>query len=177
FLPSLPTNYPSNIYPNFRPPHQLLINQSVVEKLLARDVVLFDTESQALRLCQSSAQFVPHRTVCSRIASLISSHQLLLKPFFRRCCDSKPHSYLDTTFPPTLRFFCFSLLVPSTLAPSSSSSYRPQRMPLNSITYYRSLMPPLPLPPLYRHLLRSGLAFGHLSALSLPVRCGIVLYI
>ncbi|CEP15145.1 hypothetical protein [Parasitella parasitica] len=105
FLPSLPTNYPSNIYPNFRPPHQLFINQSVVEKLLIRNVFLFDTKSQALRLRQSSAQFVCHRTVCSRTGNLISS-------FFRRCCDSNHHFYHDPTFGP----FCFSLLVPSTPA-------------------------------------------------------------
>ncbi|CEP10556.1 hypothetical protein [Parasitella parasitica] len=45
-----------------------------------------------------------------------------------------------------IRSFCSSLLVPSTSASSSSSYRRPGRIPLNSITYYRSLLPSLPLP-------------------------------
>ncbi|CEP10396.1 hypothetical protein [Parasitella parasitica] len=81
-----------------------------------------------------------------QIQSALSAGSITKSLYTHQCCDSNPHSYLDPTFPPTLRSFCSSLRVPSTLAPSSSSSHRPRRIPLNSITYYRSLLPPLPLP-------------------------------
>ncbi|GAA5799698.1 hypothetical protein HPULCUR_005115 [Helicostylum pulchrum] len=74
----------------FRPPDKLLISQAVVKTLLVRDVFLFDVESQALRLRQSSAQFVRHPIVSKRIVSLVSTHQLLRKSYLGNCCDTSP---------------------------------------------------------------------------------------
>lgn len=63
-------------------PDQLLKRNPDVKELLTTDVFQFDTGSQALCVRSSSTQFARHPTVSKRVTLLISSHQLLLKPFF-----------------------------------------------------------------------------------------------
>jgi len=150
---------------SFVPLPELLTRHPGLRNLLANDVFMYDSHLQLIVLRDTSSRLHRYRNLCQLAESLISNGQLVILPFFRKHMDQPPPfdssgSFVDQY---DLQPFCSAI-------PSMTSS-SPARYGIESIRFYKSLLPhSVASSPL------SSSKWGHFWTIPMPLHARTVWY-
>lgn len=127
--------------PSYLPPNRLFEGHPGVKKLLVVDVFIYDFDSQTLRVRdRASAEFHRYPSVAHRVAQWINNGQLFIQPFINALRQPAPRynitPFIFSTMKPQLANICHRLVFPH-----SVDSLQTSKIPLNSIKYYKQLIP------------------------------------